>query len=159
MTTDARFEDGGERALRLMAIDADDLNVVAALVQDAVLPASEMRWQKSRRRFVCLINRFRWEDKAQAERKGRDFERVMSVLAFDDVLAISQQGMGTRDAETLLSLLTIGFEPGPDGTGRIVLTFAGDGAVALDVEAVNVTLQDVTKPYRAPSGHAPSHSD
>ena len=159
MSQDARYEDGDEKPLRLAAQDADDLEVVAALVQDAVLPANEMVWQKTRRRFACLINRFRWEDKVRAERGKRAFERVQSVLAFDDVLSVSHQGIDVRDKETVLSVLTLGFEPGEDGTGRVVLTFAGDGAVALIVEAVNVTLQDVTRPYRAPSGQAPSHPE
>ena len=159
MSEDARFEDGGERALRLKAEDAEDLSVITALVQDAVLPASEMRWQKGRRRFACLLNRFRWEDKHKAERSGRAFERVQSVLAFDDVMGVAQQGIDARDVDTVLSLLTVEFEAGEDGTGRMVLSFAGDGAVALEVEAINVTLQDVTRPYRAPSGHAPSHPD
>jgi hypothetical protein len=49
------------------------------------------------------------------------------------------------------------FTPGADGTGRIALTFAGDGAVALAVEALDVRLDDVTRPYRAPSGKVPRH--
>lgn len=159
MTEDARFEDGVERPLRLRAEDAEDLGVLAALVQDAVLPANEMRWERGRRRFSCLINRFRWEDKAGAERQGRGVERVQSVLVFDDVLKVSQQGLETRDADTVLSLLTLAFEAGDDGMGQIVVTFAGDGAVALDVEAVNVMLQDVTRPYLAPSAKSPSHPD
>ncbi len=57
----------------------------------------------------------------------------------------------------MLSLLTLGWEPGEDGTGRLILTFSGDGAVALEVEALNLVLQDVTRPYRAPSGRAPGH--
>ena len=144
MSEDAKFEDGGERALRLKAEDADDLPVLAALVQDSVLSANEMQWDKGRRRFACLLNRFRWEDRDKAAQTGRDFERVRAVLALDDVMGVAQQGIDARDAETVLSLLTIEFEPGEDGTGRIVLTFAGDGAIALDVESINVTLQDLS---------------
>lgn len=159
MTGDARFEDGAERALRLKAEGPEDVEVIAALVQDAVLPANEMRWLKSKREFACLINRFRWEDKVAAERRGREFERVQSVLVVSDVMSVSQQGIEMRDADTVLSLLTLNFAPGDDGAGRLEMTFAGDGAVALDVEAVNLTLQDVTRPYRAPSGKAPSHPE
>ena len=159
MTDDARFEDGAERALRLRAEAPEDLQVIAALVQDAVLPASEMRRLKSKRKFACLINRFRWEDKVAAGRRGREFERVQSVLMIGDVLEVFQQGIDARDADTILSLLTLAFEPGEDGTGRLELVFAGDGAVALEVEALNVTLQDVTRPYVAPSRKAPSHPD
>ena len=156
MSEDARFEDGAERALRLRAEDAEDLAVIAALVQDAVLPGAEIGWDRTRRRFSCLVNRFRWEDKVQ----GRSPERVRSLLVIEDVMALRHQGLARetlRDA--VLSLLSITFEPGADGAGRMVLTFAGDGAVAADVEAVNVTLQDVTRPYLAPSGKVPSHPE
>ncbi len=159
MTEDARFEDGAERPLRLKVEDAEDLAVVSALVQDAVLPATDMKWQRASRRFSLLINRFRWEDKAAAERRGRDVERVQSLLVIDDVLKVFQQGLDVRDADTILSLLTLTFDAGEDGTGRLILTFAGDGAVALDVEAVNLVLQDVTRPYAAPSGKAPRHPE
>ncbi len=158
MTEDARFEDGGEKPLRLMAVDRDDLQVIAALVQDAVFPISEMKWDVARRRFALLINRFRWEDKPLAERRGRNFERVQSVLAFEDVLAVKSQGIDRSDTDVVLSLLTVEFEPGEDGAGRMVLTLAGDGAIALEIEAINVVLQDVTRPYVAPSRKAPGHS-
>ena len=159
MTEDARFEDGGTRPLRLKAEDAEDLSVIASLVQDAVFPATEMSWQPRQRRFTLLLNRFRWEDKPEAERRGRAVERVQSLLAFDDVMAVRSQGIVRDDGDTVLSLLTIDFNPGEDGTGEMLLTLAGDGAIALSVEAVNVVLQDVTRPYMAPSGKAPSHPD
>jgi hypothetical protein len=36
---------------------------------------------------------------------------------------------------------------------------AGDGAIALEVEAVEVVLSDVSRPYYAPSLKAPAHHD
>ena len=62
MTDDARFEDGGEAPLNLGALDAEDLQVISSLVQDAVFPASEMSWDKRAGRFALLLNRMRWED-------------------------------------------------------------------------------------------------
>jgi hypothetical protein len=158
MTEDARFEDGGEAPLRLRAFDAEDLAVISAMVQDAVFPGSEMVWQPKRRRFALLLNRFRWEDRSAALRRGRDFERVRAVLGVEDVVAISSQGIA-RNADTIYSLLSLGWEPGADGAGRLVLTLAGDGAIALACEALEVTLTDVTRPYRAPSRLAPDHRD
>lgn len=159
MTEDARFEDGGERPLRLKAEDADDLQVIAALVQDAVFPATEMTWQAGQRRFALLLNRFRWEDQETATRAGRAVERVQSVLAFDDVLGVQSQGVTRGDADTILSLLTLEFQATEDGAGRMTMTLAGDGGIALRVEAVNVTLQDVTRPYIAPSRKTPEHPE
>ena len=154
---DARFEDATEGPLHLVARDAEDLAVLSALVQDAVFPITEMRWQAGRRRFGLLINRFRWEDRDAAERAGRRFERVQSLLVVDEALSVRTQGIDRQDRDTVLSLLSVGFEPGEDGTGRVILTLAGDGALALEVEALEVTLKDVTRPYAAPSGHAPGH--
>ena len=158
-SNDARFEDGVDRPLRLAAEDADDLEVISTLIQDAVFPASEMRWDKKARRFGVLINRFRWEDHDRAQHAERGFERVQSVLAFDDVKAVQSQGIQRGDADMVHALLSVIWEKGQDGSGRIVLTLAGDGAVALEAECLNVTLQDVTRPYLAPSGKAPHHPD
>jgi hypothetical protein len=155
--SDARFEDGGEGPLNLSAADAEDLGVISALVQDAVFPASEMAFRAKSRQFALLLNRFRWEDRVAAERAGRGYERVQSVLSFRDVLAVRTQGIAGRKADTILSLLSIRFEPGPDGTGRVILILAGDGAIALTVEALDVALRDVSRPYLAPSGKAPDH--
>ena len=159
MTEDARFEDGGDRPLRLKALDAEDLTVIAALVQDAVLVASDMVWQPGKRRFAVLLNRFRWEDAERAARRGGGWERVRSVLAVEDVRSVRSTGVPRGDADTVLSVLSIGFAPGEDGQGTLTLSLAGDGEVAMEVEALEVVLRDVTRPYRAPSGRAPSHDD
>lgn len=157
MVDDARFEDGGERPLALKALDAEDLAVISALAQDAVLPAAEMRFDVGKRRFALLINRFRWEDAPKAAKARRPVERVQAVLAFDDVLKVSTSGIDRRAPDLVMSLLSVAFEPGEDGTGRIVLTLAGDGAIALEVECIEATLKDVTRPYIAPSHRTPSH--
>lgn len=159
MTQDARFEDGGEEPLRLRALDAEDLKVISGLVQDAVFPASEMTFDRSRRRFALLLNRFRWEDADRAQGRGRAFERVQSVLVIEDVMGVRTQGLDLTDRETVLSLLTMEFEAGEDGMGRVLMTLAGDGAIAVEVEALEVLLRDVTRPYVAPSGQAPGHPD
>lgn len=159
MIEDARFEDGREAPLRLKALDADDLAVIAALVQDAVFPAAEMRWDRKARRFGLLLNRFRWEDAPNATRRKRGYERVQAVLAFEDVMGVKSQGVDKSDPDMVFSLLSIAFEPGQDGAGRVELTLAGDGVIALDVEALEVILRDVTRPYVAPSGKAPSHPE
>lgn len=159
MTEDARFEDGADAPLRLRALDAEDLAVISALVQDAVFPASEMRWRPKERQFALLLNRFRWEDAPRAVARRRDYERVQSVLAIEDVLKVQTQGLEKGDSEVVLSLLSIAFEPGEAPGGRIVLTLAGDGAIALEVEALELVLRDVTRPYAAPSHKSPDHPE
>jgi Protein of unknown function (DUF2948) len=155
--SDARFEDGGEGPLRLVAQDGDDLKVISTLVQDAVLPVTELKHDAKRRRFALLLNRFRWEDRTDAEAVGRPYERVRSVMVVEDVLKVQSFGFDRADKDLVLSLLSIDFAPGEDGTGRLTLTLAGDGGIALEVEALDLRLDDVTRPYRAPSGKVPSH--
>ncbi|MCA0873720.1 DUF2948 family protein [Seohaeicola saemankumensis] len=156
MTQDATFEDGREAPLYLAALDDDDLKVIAALGQDAVFPVTEMSWRPKERRFALLLNRFRWEDNGM-ERHGP--ERVQSLLVIDNVLGVSSQGIDRKDADLILSLLDIGFDAGADGGGHVLITLAGDGAIRLEVEALEVSLKDVTRPYRAPSRHVPEHGD
>lgn len=157
MTQDATFEDGGEQPLRLKALDTDDLDVISTLIQDAVFPSAEMKWVATERRFAILLNRFRWEDATAAERLKRRFERVQSVLVIEDVLKVSSQGI-SRDEDMIYSILSVTFEAGEDGTGQVILTIAGDGAISLSVEALEVVLKDVTRPYAAPSKSRPEHS-
>ncbi|MDT8327268.1 MAG: DUF2948 family protein [Roseovarius sp.] len=154
MTEDATFEDGREAPLNLGAFDLDDLKVISTLAQDAVFPITEMTWRAGERRFALLINRFRWEDAGQTRHAP---ERVQSLLVIDNVLRVASQGIDRTDRDTILSLLSITFEPGEEGAGHVVLTLAGDGAIRLEIEALEVTLKDVTRPYRAPSGKAPTH--
>ena len=149
---DARFEDGATRPINLVARDAQGLAVISALVQDAVLVAGDLRFAKARRRFALLINRFRWEDGSM-----RRPERVRCLLVFDDVTLVQGQGIDRTNAGLVLSLLSLGFVAGEDGTGIATLTFAGDGALALGVEALEVSLKDVTRPYLAPSRLTPKH--
>lgn len=159
MSEDARFEDAGEQPLRLKALDAEDLAVLSGLAQDAVFPATEMTWDRSARRFAVLLNRFRWEDAPNAEARKRDYERVQSVLVIEDAMKVQTQGVDARDADTVLSLLNVAFEAGEDGTGHVLLTLAGDGAIRVAVEALEVVLKDVTRPYVAPSRSKPAHRD
>jgi hypothetical protein len=156
VTQDATFEDGRETPLNIGAQDSDDLRVMSALVQDAVFPITEMTWQPKRHRFALLLNRFRWEDSARA-RHGA--ERVQALLVVNEVLRIASQGIDRSDSNVVLSLLSVTFEAGEDGTGDVLLTLAGDGAIRLSVETLDVALKDVTRPYLAPSRKAPGHPD
>ena len=156
---DARFEDGEDAPLRLIAQEAADLPVIAALLQDAVFPITEMTWARKQRRFALLLNRFRWEDRAAATTESRPFERVRSLLVFEGVLSVRTQGIDRGQADTILSLLSLTFVPGAEGAGVVELILAGDGGVQLRVEALDVVLTDVSRPYRAPSGHVPEHGE
>ena len=156
MSEDAKFEDGREAPLNLGAIDGEDLKVLSSLTQDAVFPASEMRWLSREGRFALLLNRVRWEDDGTARHAP---ERVQSVLMFSGVQSVASQGVPQGDAKTILSLLTVEFQETDAPAGEVHLTLAGDGAIRLKVEALDASLKDVTRPYLAPSKKLPTHQD
>jgi hypothetical protein len=84
---------------------------------------------------------------------------VQSVLLFDDVLTAKSSGVSATDKDTIISVLAVAFTAGEDGAGAVEITLAGDGDILLGVEALDVTLKDVTRPYIAPSKKQPDHSD
>jgi hypothetical protein len=157
--TDARFADADPAALSLMAEDAEDLLIISSLVQDSILPVTEIAYDLRHRQLALLLNRFRWEDAAAARREERAFERVRAVLLISDVQRVQSDGIDRADTDLVLELLSLRWQPGEDGTGQLLLEFAGDGTLAVDAECLNVELRDVTRPYIAPSGRAPQHPD
>ena len=158
------------KPLKLRAHDPADMDVVAALLQDALVPQADMAYLASEKRFVLVANRFRWhgdptedarpaapppqpagEDVAFAE--GGDappFERVNSGLCFDKVRRVRYRGLKPGGNDEILSLLTIDSRP-----GAITLMFAGDATVRLEVEAIRCHLEDIGQPW--PTRWRPQH--
>lgn len=145
--------------LKLIAFDAEDLAVVSAHVQDAVLKTGEMTYRPLERRFVALIRRFDWTDpQGQAKRRPKHLRR-QSALRLERVLAAKYQGIDLTKPGAVLSLLAIQFaaNEADDPAGTVTLTFAGGGAVRLDVECLEVELRDLGPAWRARS--RPRHPD
>lgn len=157
--SDASFNDVDPGPLTLRAEDAEDLQVLATLVQDAILPVSEISYDAQQRYLALLVNRFRWEDAELARRESRPYERVRALMVISDVARVRSDGIDRSESDLVLELLDIRWQPGEDGTGCVMLEFAGDGTLAVDVECLNIDLRDVTRPYIAPSGQAPHHPD
>ena len=85
---------------------------------------------------------------------------MRSLLVFENVLAVTSQGVTREDPEMILSPLALTFLPDAEPpSGLVEITLAGDGAIRLKVEALEAVLKDVTRPYRAPSGRAPDHGE
>jgi hypothetical protein len=154
---DASFADGAETPLRLRAENAEDLAVISALIQDAVGQNGETSWQPRKHRFALLLNRFRWEDKDAAKAQGRPYERVQSTLVIDSTLKVGGEGLNPADKEQIFALLALEFAPTEDGAGTLSLLLQGDGAIHLEVECIDVTLTDVSRPYTARAKHVPQH--
>jgi len=157
MSQDARFEEANEYPLNLGAFDQENLEVVSSLLQDAVLPVTEISWRPRQRRLVLLVNRFRWEEKDKAIAEGRPFERVQSLFLVENVLSMSSQSINRKNNNLVLSLLSLDVQTAKKGDLYLLITFAGEGFLRARVEAIEVTLKDVTRPYKAQSSQTPKH--
>ncbi len=157
MNQDAGFNDALDRPLNLGAQDAEDLQVISSLTQDAVLTVDDLKWSQAERQLVFLLKRFRWEDVELAKQQGRDPERVQSLLVIQNATGLASQGIDRKQADIVLSLMSLEFSGAVDGVGDLILTFSGDGALKVQVDGLDVALRDVTRPYVAPSKQVPNH--
>ena len=157
MSEDARFEDGEEKALNIGAFDKSDLEIISSLLQDSILPASEIQWLPSSNKLAFLVNRFRWEDKDIEQSQDKTGERVQSLLMISHVKSVSSSGFSPKQKDKVLSILSISFDGDDGGFGNVLIILSGNGGIRVGVDALEINLRDVTLPYIAPSGHSPWH--
>ncbi len=130
--------------LRLVALDPDDLQVISAQAQDAVVRVSDMAFLPKAQRFALILNRFDWQSAdTKSRRERKSFERHRSALNFDRVLGVKAQNLNPGNSDTVLELLAIQFAEADAPAGLITLIFAGGGAVRLEVECIEVQLEDL----------------
>ncbi|RWM04882.1 MAG: DUF2948 family protein [Mesorhizobium sp.] len=136
-------------ALKLIALDNQDLSIVSAHVQDAVMKVSDLEYLPAAKRFVLTMNRFVWEAKSGLFRQHN--ERRQSVLHFDRVLGVKTSGIQRDKPAEVLSLLAISFIAISKPAGIVELVFSGGGTIMLDVECVEARLADVGGAWEATS--------
>ncbi len=138
-------------ALKLLALDEEDLAVIAAHLQDAIMRVQEMAYLPQQHRFAAVINRFDWLDAETGEgRRGR-YQRRQAALRFDRVLDAKLQNISERRQDGIYELLTIQFQPTDPPGGEVLLIFAGDAAIRLRVECIEAELRDLSAAWRARS--------
>jgi Protein of unknown function (DUF2948) len=125
---------------RLIALDADDLAVISAHVQDAKVQTADIVWRQAEKRLVVGMNRLDWEQKLKGETEPR---RLIAALRFDRVLSCKSRNINLDAPETVLDLVGIEFHPAEPPGGSAVLMFAGGGALRLDVECLECELADL----------------
>lgn len=142
------------KSLRLLGETPDDLAIISAAIQDAVVKAENLKYDAKARRFTLELNRYRWEKSGSV----KDGERVRSLLAIDGVLTARTLAVHKNDPDLIYSLLSLSFTPAsePPG-GTLSLMFAGDGEIVLDVEVLDVSLLDSS--YVWPTTKRPSHKE
>ena len=126
--------------LKLIALDADDLAVISAHVQDARVQTSDIVWRQGEKRLVVGMSRLDWEQTLAGEAAPR---RLVAALRFDRVLACKSRNIDLEAPQAALEVVGIEFYPGEAPGGSVVLLFAQEGALRRDVECVVCELTDL----------------
>ena len=168
----------GQGRLKLRARDPEDLGVISACLQDALVPLADMVFQKVEKRFILVANRFMWErapeegqEKAlaaamegesepsdgdarfeDAEGPGPPYSRVNAGLTFDKVRQVRFRGFDARKKDEILSLLDLEAQP-----GAVILNFSGGAAIRLEVSEILCHLEDLGEPW--PTRWRPRHGE
>jgi hypothetical protein len=156
-------------SIKLRARDPKDMEVVAAWLQDALVPLADVAYLKREKRFVLVANRFKWEsvpadlpsnprpaagDDARFEDANGDppFQRVNCGVCFDRVRAVRSRGLDLENKDHILNLLTIEATP-----RAVTLLFSGDAAIRLEVTGIACHLEDLGEPW--PTRWQPAHGE
>ena len=133
--------------LKLLATSDEDLRVVAAHLQDAIVSIQDIANLRKNRIFLIQLNRFMWED----VEKGvfRKNKRIRTMLKFDNVISVLSKNINTKEYKNFLDFLTIESNLLPDKSYEIKLIFSGDVEIKIKTEIIDVTLDDQGSPWES----------
>ena len=131
--------------LKLLATSDEDLRVIAAHLQDAIVSVQDIASLKKNRIFLIQLNRFMWED----VEKGvfRKNKRIRTMLKFDNVTSVLSKNINSKDSKNFLDFLTIESNLLSDTSHEIKLIFSGDSVIKIKAEVIDVTLDDQGLPW------------
>lgn len=138
------MSDAAADPLKLLALDADDLAIVSAHLQDAVLKVADMVYLPREHRFALAARRFDWEGAVQGQRRRR-----LAALHFDRVLGVRTSNLDKNDAGRVLNLLAVTFETTQEPAGEVTLHFSEGAAVRLSVECIETQMKDLGPVWEA----------
>lgn len=145
--------------LKLVALDRDDIEVVSAHVQDALVRVADIFWRPREHRFVMGLSRFDWIGAADTKPVGSagkaDYRRCRTALRFERVLSCKCRNLDQTDKDAQLNLLAVEFEAKEPPAGVVTMTFSGGGVIRLDVECLEAELADLGEIFVAEA--CPNH--
>jgi hypothetical protein len=138
---------------KLRAEDADDLAVISACLQDALVAVRDLAFVRHDRSFLMAANRFRWERASRPGRGEAGYQRTLCGITFAAIAGVLSRLSPQRD-ERILSLLAI--RPGGNGEeNAIQLEFSGGATIRLEIDRILCHAQDLGEPW--PTPWQPSH--
>jgi len=140
--------------LKLVALDKDDIEIVSAHVQDALVKVADILWQPREQRFIMALNRFDWMNAVDARdsknpKDAADYRRCRTALRFERVNACKCRGLDQSDKNAMLNVLAVEFVERDPPSGIVTLIFSGGGAIRLEVECLEAELVDLGEVFSA----------
>jgi hypothetical protein len=147
------MNEGGKDNIRLIGKNLEDLKVISAYSQDAIVSVKNIVFLKKNRIFIMIMDRFIWED----VEKGifRENKRIKCALKFEEVLKVKSKKINQKNKIRRLELLAIRCNNIPDDNYEIKFFFAGDGVITLISEAIESTLHDLGESWNVK--YSPKH--
>ncbi|MDA7946769.1 MAG: DUF2948 family protein [Hyphomicrobiaceae bacterium] len=144
--------------LKLLALDPEDLEIVSAHLQDAVLRIADIAYVPSDSRFAMIVNRFDWVNAGDGGKGSKkNFQRHRTALRFDRVLSAKFRKIRLSAKDAVLELLAVQFEETNKPEGYVTLVFAGGGAIRLHVECIEAEMRDLGPVWK--TKNLPEHED
>jgi hypothetical protein len=148
--------DQGKPALKLTALDAEDLEVVSAEMQDATVLVGDITYLPRQKKLALVANRFCWESAGFGEDGKTHYRRCRCGLQINRVFSVKYANLRRDNPEGVLSLLAILFHPDEDPPGGVIeLTFSGGGVLRAEVECIEAALDDLGLSWETP--RKPAH--
>jgi Protein of unknown function (DUF2948) len=138
--------------LKLVALDKDDIAVMSAHLQDALVKVGDILWRPREHRFVMAVKRFDWMNAVVTdllESKAAEYRRCRTALRFERVVSCKCRGLDQSGKDSVLNLLAVEFSELDAPAGAVTLTFSGGGAIRLEVECLEAELVDLGEVFAA----------
>ena len=147
MSSDDKFK------INLIAKNQEDLRVISAYLQDSIVTVKDIVFLKKNRTFVMIVNRFMWEG-AEKESFGKN-KRIRCAVKFEEVIKVESKNINQQNKNKPMECLAMKCNTSIDQTYKTMIFFAGNGIITVTLEAIEVILQDIGKPWI--TKHIPAH--
>ncbi|RDJ24918.1 DUF2948 family protein [Bosea caraganae] len=138
------MSDDAAEPLKLIALDTEDLAIISAHLQDAVLQVGDIAYLPAERRFALAARRFDWEGAEHGHKRRR-----LAALHFERVVKARSTKVDPKATGIVLNLLAITFAETANPAGEVTLHFSDGAAILLEVECVEAQMKDLGPVWEA----------
>tara|TARA_B100001175_G_C19382338_1_gene577174 strand:- start:17 stop:466 length:450 start_codon:yes stop_codon:yes gene_type:complete len=135
--------------LNLTGKNEEDLNIISAYLQDSIVLTKDITFLRKNKSFIIMANRFMWED----VEKGlfREPKRIRTAIKFENVINVKSKNIDQKNTNETLEFLAMKCDTSNDKNKKIKIFFAGNSAIFLILEAIEIIMDDLGEPWNVKS--------